>query len=302
VNQLVVGMSEMLSRTLGERIRVETQLAGAVWRCVVDPNQLETALLNLALNARDAMPEGGKLVLQTANMRFRESYTARYEGIEPGEYIMLAVSDSGIGIPADHLAKVFEPFFTTKEVGKGSGLGLAQVYGFVRQSGGHVTVYSEVGIGTTIRIYLRRDETAEEPDDGPEHRRETPLAQAGEQILVVEDDAPVRDYSVAALRGLGYRVLEAADARAALELIEGRRDIDLLFTDVGLPGMNGRLLAETVGRRRPGLKILFTTGYAGAALASDGTLGPNARVLQKPFTRETLAERIRAALDDRAVV
>jgi NO-binding membrane sensor protein with MHYT domain/CheY-like chemotaxis protein len=302
VNQLVVGLSAMLTRTLGEKIKVETILAGAVWPCVVDPNQLEAALLNLALNARDAMPQGGKLAIQTANMHFDHSYTTRYEGIDPGDYVMLAVSDTGAGIPKEHLRKVFEPFFTTKEIGKGSGLGLAQVYGFVKQSGGHVTVYSEVGTGTTVRVYLRREHVAEEAAKRSAHSEEAPLARSGEQILVVEDDPAVRDFSVETLRELGYGVLAAEDAPAALQLITTHRGIHLMFTDIGLPGMNGRTLAEIVCKRHPAIKILYTTGYAGAALAIDGTLGTDDSVLQKPFTRETLAERIRAVLDGRAMV
>ncbi|HXT82273.1 MAG TPA: ATP-binding protein, partial [Acetobacteraceae bacterium] len=301
VNKLVVDVSEILSRTLGETIRIETVLSGSLWLSVLDPNQLESAILNVALNARDAMPHGGKLVIQTANMHFDSGYTSQYEGIDPGEYIMLSVSDTGIGIARENLSRVFEPFFTTKEVGKGSGLGLAQVYGFVKQSGGHATVYSEVGVGTTIRMYFRRDHASGEADEPAERRSEPPRARNGEKILVVEDDPIVRAYSAETLRELGYRILEAEDAAAALKHLSVHHDVDLMFTDIGLPGMNGRILAETVMRQRPMTRILYTTGYAGAAFAADGTIGPDAALLQKPFTRETLAEGVRNALDARAM-
>ena len=301
LNHLVVSMLEMLTRTLGETIRVETISAGGAWPCRVDPNQLETALLNLALNARDAMPQGGKLVIQTANMHFDESYVARFEGIDPGDYLMLAVSDTGLGIAKEHLGRIFEPFFTTKEVGKGSGLGLAQVYGFVKQSGGHTAVYSEPGIGTTIRVYLPRDLSPEEPTPEPAGRRGAPVARGGEQVLVVEDDPAVREYSVETLRALGYRVLVAEDAPAALGLIDNHPGIDLMLTDIGLPGMNGRVLGERVTRQNRGIKILYTTGYAGVALRSESSFASGASVLQKPFNRDSLAQHIRAVLDGHAM-
>ncbi len=301
-SRLLTGTTEVLSRTLGEAIAIETIIPGQLWPCFVDPNQLEAALINLALNARDAMPTGGKLTMQTANMHFDESYTARYEGIAPGDYVMIAVSDTGIGIPKDDLPKVFEPFFTTKEVGKGSGLGLAQVYGFVKQSGGHVTIYSELGVGTTVRLYLRRQTVTAEPSTAPVRSRETPRARPGEKVLVVEDDGAVRDYSARTLAELGYTVIEAEDAEAALAIVEERHDIDLIFTDIGLPGMNGTSFASAARERRRRLKVLYTTGYAGAALTEDGSLGRGAAVLQKPFSREALAESIRAVLDGCAPV
>ncbi|HEY8288442.1 MAG TPA: MHYT domain-containing protein [Acetobacteraceae bacterium] len=301
VNKLVLDVAEMLSRTLGEAVRIETILSGSLWPSVLDPNQLESALLNVALNARDAMPHGGKLVIQTANMHFDRSYSAHYEGIDAGDYVMLSVSDTGIGIAKECLPKVFEPFFTTKEIGKGSGLGLAQVYGFVKQSGGHATVYSEMGIGTTVRMYFRRDHAASETEEQTERRSDPPRARSGEKILVVEDDPVVRSYSVEALRELGYRILEAEDAAAPLAILGVHHDIDLMFTDIGLPGMNGRALAETVVRQQPATKILYTTGYAGAALTANGTLGPDVALLQKPFTRDVLAESVRRVLDARAM-
>jgi CheY-like chemotaxis protein len=282
---------------LGEAIDIETILTGKPGGCVADRNQLEAAILNLALNARDAMPNGGKLTIQTANKRLSDREAARYEGMTAGEYVTLAVSDTGSGISKANLEKVFEPFFTTKEIGKGSGLGLAQVYGFVKQSGGHVTIYSEPEIGTTVRIYLPRRRETEEAVEAPVRREETPRARAGEQILVVEDDEAVRDYTSRILEGLGYGVLEAEDAAAALAMINARSDVDLMFTDVGLPGMNGRKLAETVKRQRPALKVLYTTGYAGTAWSDDDTLGRDVTILQKPFNRQALAGRIRQILD-----
>jgi NO-binding membrane sensor protein with MHYT domain/CheY-like chemotaxis protein len=299
VNRLVVHATEILGRTLGESVDIETILTGKLGGCFADRNQLEAAILNLALNARDAMPNGGKLTIQTANKLLSDREAARYEGMTAGEYVTLAVSDTGSGISKANLEKVFEPFFTTKEIGKGSGLGLAQVYGFVKQSGGHVTIYSEPEIGTTVRIYLPRRRDAEEVVEAPVRRGEAPRARAGEQILVVEDDEAVRDYTARTLEGLGYGVLEAEDAAAALVMINARSDLDLMFTDIGLPGMNGRKLAETVKRQRPALKVLYTTGYAGMAWSDDGTLGRDATILQKPFNREALAGRIREILDGR---
>jgi CheY-like chemotaxis protein len=295
---MVVGTTEILSRTLGEAIDIETRLAGKPGGCFADRNQLEAALLNLALNARDAMPNGGKLTIQTANMIFADHETTRWEGLIPGEYVTLSVSDSGCGIPTADLAKVFEPFFTTKDIGKGSGLGLAQVYGFVKQSGGHVTIYSEPGTGTTVRIYLPRRRVLEEVA-ALVGRGEVLRARGGERILVVEDNEAVRDYTARTLESLGYDVLEVEGAVAALEVIESRQHVDLVFIDVGLPGMNGRELAETVKRLRPALKILLTTGYAAMAWTEEGTLGHGTAILQKPFDRELLARHIRETIDGR---
>ena len=296
LNKVVNDTSQMLRRTLGEAIAIEAILADSLWPCFVDPNQLETALLNLALNARDAMPNGGRLTLQTANMHFDESYAARYEGIEPGRYVMLSVTDSGAGISKENLRKVFEPFFTTKEVGKGSGLGLAQVYGSVKQSGGHVTVYSEVGIGTTIRLYLPRHLAQEELSPPAGHQPETPRARNNELVLVVEDDDAVRDYSARSLEQLGYRVLEAADAVAALAALDASPNIELMLADVGLPGMNGTELAKHAVKRRPSLRVLFTTGYAGRPAGGDFSRATE-NLLQKPFVRDELAAKIRQILD-----
>ena len=300
VNRMVVGMVEILSRTLGETIAIETRLASKFEGCLADRNQLEAALLNLALNARDAMPDGGRLIIQAGNIHLPDGEPARCEDLAPGAYVTLSVSDTGCGISKMELPKVFEPFFTTKDIGMGSGLGLAQVYGFVKQSGGHVTIYSEPGTGTTVRIYLPRKQEFEEVEPLV-LLDEVPLARAGERILVVEDDEAVRSYTVTTLKDLGYSVSEAEDAAAALKLIKDQHGFNLMFTDVGLPGMNGRQLAEAVKPFDPVLKVLLTTGYAGIALTAQDALGREAAVIQKPFNREALARRIREILDDRAL-
>ncbi|GAA0579742.1 hypothetical protein GCM10009416_17690 [Craurococcus roseus] len=301
VNGLVAGMSELLGRTLGETIRLETLLSEDLWRAEADPNQLENAMLNLAVNARDAMPGGGRLTIETANARLDRAYAARNDGVKPGQYVSIAVSDTGSGMDKSIADRVFEPFFTTKEVGKGTGLGLSQVYGFVTQSGGHVTLYSEPGLGTSVRLYLPRSvDDAAEGEQGGEAPA-APTASRAETVLVVEDSAEVRAYSAEVLRELGYRVLEAADGPAALALLErpGRTlRVDLLFTDVILPGgMTGPHLAERARALRPGLKVLFTTGYAQGAAQRAGWLPAGSEVITKPFTYADLAARTRAVLD-----
>jgi signal transduction histidine kinase len=296
VNKLVTDMSDLLRRTLGESIAIETVLGGGLWRISADQSQLETAFINLAVNARDAMPHGGKLTIESANTFLDEAYAAQHE-LQVGQYVMLAVSDTGAGMDADVLARAFEPFFTTKSVGQGTGLGLSQVYGFMKQSGGHVKIYSERGEGTTVKLYLPRMlitgvdvESVTEPA--------TPPASQGETLLVVEDEVMVRLGTVAALEELGYRVLEAGEAESALQLLDAHPEIRLLFTDVGLPGpMNGRHLADEARRRRPDLKVLFTTGYARNAIIHHGRLDPGVELVAKPFTYENLAARIRHMLD-----
>jgi PAS domain S-box-containing protein len=298
VGKLVAGMSELLRRTLGEAIAIETVNAGDLWPVLVDANQLESALLNLAVNARDAMPAGGKLTIETANSQLDETYTARYEGLEPGPYVMIAVSDTGMGMTRDVIERAFEPFFTTKEVGHGTGLGLSQVYGFVKQSGGHVRAYSEVGEGTTIKLYLPRLAGDAATDERVEHKS-VPARGVGETILVVEDDDNVRTATSDMLRELGYRVIAAADGASALHLVDARPDIRLLFTDVGLPGgMNGRQLADAVRERRPELPVLFTTGYARNAIVHHGRLDPGIHLLPKPFTYAELADKLNRMLAD----
>ena len=299
IGRLVTGMSDLLRRTLGEQITVETVLGGGVWRAHADLNQLELAILNLAVNARDAMPKGGRLTLETANVHLDEQYAASQVEVLPGQYVMLAVSDTGSGMSADVISRAFDPFFTTKEIGHGTGLGLSQVYGFVKQSRGHVKIYSEVGEGTTIKIYLPRvHATTERAESAAEET--APRGAPSETILVVEDDEDVRNYSCETLRELGYHVLAAATARTALHLVEQHPAIRVLFTDIGLPGgMNGRQLAQEARKRRPELRVLFTTAYARNAIVHDGRLDPGVELVTKPYTQAALASKIRAIIDAR---
>jgi CheY-like chemotaxis protein len=297
VGRMVSGMSDLLRRTLGEQIAVETVLAGGLWRAFVDANQLEIAIINLAVNARDAMPKGGRLTIDTANVHLDEIYAAAQAEVIPGQYVLLAVSDNGVGMTTDVMAKAFDPFFTTKEIGHGTGLGLSQVYGFVKQSRGHVKIYSEVGEGTTVKIYLPRHHA-----EGAEGQSDViPPAVRGrrsETVLVVEDDEDVRSYSSDTLRDLGYEVIEAPNGRAALQILNSHPEVTVMFSDIGLPGgMNGRQLAEEARRRRPSLKVLFTTGYARNAIVHDGRLDPGVELLPKPFTQAALAAKLRDIID-----
>jgi len=298
-NKLVAGTCDFLRRTLGEAVTLETVLAGGLWRTSADPNQLENALLNLALNARDAMPDGGKVTIETANCYLDQAYVAPLpEPVEPGQYVMIAVTDTGIGMDPATRQRAFDPFFTTKGVGKGTGLGLSQVYGFVRQSGGHVNIYSEVGEGTTLKIYLRRYSGAEDATERRDQAPTTPRAIGSETILVVEDDEALRTYTVDILVELGYGVISAHDGPSALEAL-GRKQVDLLFTDVVMPGgMNGRQLADEAIRRRPGLKVLFTTGYTRNAIVHHGRLDAGVHMIGKPFSFGDLSAKVRALLDD----
>jgi CheY-like chemotaxis protein len=300
VNRLVGGMSDLITRALGENIAIEAVLAAGVWRIEVDSHQLESALLNLAVNSRDAMPQGGKLTLETANARIDEQYAAHYAEISPGQYVLISISDTGTGMTKEVMSRAFDPFFTTKPLGEGTGLGLSQVFGFVKQSGGHIKLYSEVGQGTTVKIYLPRATIAadcDEADEGPSESR----GEASEAILVVEDDDDVRLYSTESLRELGFTVLEANDAPSALRILEHHPEIMLLFTDVGLPGVNGRELVDRAQRIRPGLRVLFTTGYARNAIVHQGRLDPGVELLPKPFSRAQLGARVRAVLDTQVV-
>ena len=300
VNKLVAGMSDLLRHSLGGAVRLETVLAGGLWRTHADPNQLENAILNLAVNARDAIADDGRLTIETANCHLDERYVADHLGLAVGQYVMIAVSDTGSGMTPEVAAKAFDPFFTTKEVGRGTGLGLSQVYGFVKQSGGHVKIYSEPGQGTAVKVYLPRHlgSPQDEPDAGAGDSM--PFGDRGEVVLVVEDEAAVRQFSVEALTELGYRVLEADGAEGALKCIDLHPDIALLFTDVVMPGVNGRKLADEARRRRPGLKVLFTTGYTRNAVVHNGVLDPGVHLLGKPFTLDELAARVRAVLDEAA--
>jgi signal transduction histidine kinase/CheY-like chemotaxis protein len=291
-NRLVGGMSELLHRTLGEPVRIETVLTSGLWRVHADANQLENAILNLAVNARDAMPEGGKLTIETLNAQLDDHYAAGHAGVAIGQYVMIAVTDTGTGMDREVIAKAFDPFFTTKKSGVGTGLGLSQVYGFVKQSGGHVKIYSEAGQGTTIKIYLPRYFGAAEPARVASDSGALPTNDGSVSILVVEDEEGVRRYSTDALRDLGYRVLEAESGEAALKIIEAERDIAILFTDVVMPEMNGRRLAEAALERRPSLKILFTTGYTRNAIVHNGMLDPGVNLLSKPFSLGELARKM----------
>ncbi len=302
LNRLVTGMSELLRRTVGEAISFETVLGGGVWNVFVDANQLENALLNLVVNARDATQAGGRITVETANVYLDDAYVARFGDVTPGQYALLCVSDTGSGIAPELLQRVFEPFFTTKPHGDGSGLGLAMVHGFVKQSGGHTRIYSEVGEGTTVKLYLPRHAKGEpvhaNPMEAPSARPVPAHARSSERVLLVEDNESVREYAEAALRELGYVSIGAGDAAEALRVIESGAHVDLLFTDVVLPGgMNGRELADAVGRRRPGLPVLFTTGYTRNAIVHHGRLEAGVDLLDKPYTVEDLARKIRAALD-----
>ncbi len=298
INRLIDGMSELIHRTLGEPVVIEMSLASGLWQVEADANQLEGAILNLAINARDAMPEGGKLILSTYNRTV--SLGEKKDGA-PGDYVILSIADNGTGMDEATLARVFEPFFTTKDVGKGTGLGLSMVYGFVRQSGGHVRLHSTPGEGTTVRIVLPRlhQEQALIEDVPIEPAAPAAEAQPGETILICEDDDAVRAHSVEMLRELGYEIREAADGAAALRLLERRGDrIDLLFTDVVLPGgITGAMVAQQARALRPRLRILFTTGYARDAIVHHGRLDPGVALITKPFSRADLTARVRAMLD-----
>ncbi len=298
VDALITGMSELLRRTLGAGITIETVLAGGLWRVFADGNQLESSLVNLAVNAGHAMPDGGKLTIEAANVYLDDKYAADAE-VSPGQYVGIFVSDTGTGMAPEVVAKAFEPFFTTKEVGQGTGLGLSQVYGFVKQSGGHVKIYSEVGAGTTIKLYLPRYSKSESITASRPAAASIPQAN-GETILVVEDDSEVRRFTVDILRELGYLVIDAPDGPSGLRLLEAHREIALLLTDVGLPGgMNGRQVADEAQRRRVGLKVLFSSGYARNAIVHHGRLDPGVELIMKPFTFATLAAKVRSVLDAR---
>ena len=295
VNKLIVSISDLLVRTLGENIELESIGAAGLWKVEADASELESTLLNLALNARDAMPEGGKLTIETSNAYLDEGYCQQHAGVAPGQYILIAVTDNGGGMSAETIDRAFEPFFTTKEAGKGTGLGLSQVYGFMKQSEGHVKIYSESGEGTTIKLYLpRRDgneaaHSADEPVSSERGRAET--------ILIVEDDDGVRQYASEILRDLNYQIIEAKDSATALRLLDADKKFDLLLTDVVLPGKNGRELATEVERRRPGTKVIFMTGYSRNAIVHHGRLDPGTALIQKPLIERVLAQKIRQILD-----
>ena len=296
VNSLVIEATNLLRPTLSEQVEVQIMLAGDAARALIDPSQLTNAILNLALNARDAMPDGGKLTIETSNVILDDSYAGSHSEVAAGPYVLIAVTDSGHGIPAGILDNVFEPFFTTKDVGKGSGLGLSMVYGFVKQSNGHIKIYSEDGHGTTVRIYLPQATGLAQPIT--DELASTSILEGGDEtILVVEDDDLVRTFVVGQIQSLGYVTLAAVNADAALAVIKSAQTIDLLFTDMIMPGsMNGRQLSDAALRRRPSLKVLFTSGYTENTVIHYGRLDAGVLLLAKPYRKSDLARMIRAAL------
>jgi signal transduction histidine kinase len=298
VNRCVSETTELLRRSLGERIAVETVLAGGLWPAFVDRPQLESALLNLAVNARDAMPEGGRLTVETSNAALDEAYADAQVDVQPGQYVMISVTDTGSGMTPDVIERAFEPFFTTKGVGEGTGLGLSQVHGFLKQSRGHVKIYSEMGVGTTVKLYLPRDASGRPVQEAP---RPAPSTRIDERftVLVVEDDPSVREIAVSALRELGYGSLEADSGAAALEQLEAREDIAVLLTDVVMPVMDGRQLVDAALRLRPDLRVLYMTGYTRNAIVHNGALDPNTQLITKPFTIGELDRVLRRILSDK---
>ncbi len=297
VNRLVAGMEEMIRRTVGPAVQLETVSSAGLWPSLIDPSQLENAVLNLCINARDAMPHGGRITIETSN-RWMDERTAEQRGLDPGQYISLCVSDSGTGMAPDVIAKAFDPFFTTKPIGEGTGLGLSMIYGFAKQSGGSVAIYSEVGDGTMVCVYLPRHMGDAEAVDVEPDVQAAPRAEAGETVLVVDDEPTVRMLVAEVLTDLGYTAIEAVDGAAGLKIINSDLRIDLLVTDVGLPGgLNGRQVADAARSVRPDLKVLFITGYAENAVLSHGHLDPGMHVLTKPFGMDVLATRIRSLIE-----
>jgi PAS domain S-box-containing protein len=301
VNKLVGGMEELLRRTVGPAIQLETSFAAEPWPALCDPHQLESALLNLVLNARDAMPDGGHLLIETSNTALLDRRGAPKDwpprSVPPGEYMALSVADTGTGMPPDVTARAFDPFFTTKPIGQGTGLGLSMIYGFVQQSGGHVRLRSEEGQGTTVAIYLPRHLGAVADEQDARDASELPEAGASAVVLVVEDEPAVRMIVVDVLSDLGYAVLEAGDGRSGLQILDSGTRIDLLLTDVGLPGgMNGRQLADAARQRRPDLKVLFVTGYAESMAVGDGRMEHGMQVMTKPFAVAALAARVQSII------
>jgi CheY-like chemotaxis protein len=300
LNDVVARSVNLLERILGEHIAVKTVLAGDLWRTIADPSQLEDMILNLAVNARDAMPNGGQLIVETANAMLDEGYAAHNIEVTPGDYVAVSITDTGTGMPPEVLEHVFEPFFTTKEVGRGTGLGLSMVYGFVKQSHGHVKIYSEVGHGTRITVYLPRGAVAER---AVEASGASPRADLNghETILVVEDSKAVRKVAVSILQGLGYQVSEAEDGPSALAILERPGHIDLLFTDLIMPnGIDGQELLRRARALRPGLRALFTSGYSEQFIKGRGPAEAAVALLSKPYRTQKLAEAVRVALEARS--
>ncbi|MBB2686901.1 ATP-binding protein [Rhizobium sophoriradicis] len=296
VNKLVGGMSELLRRTLGEHIRIETVLAGGLWPSFADLSQLENAMLNLAVNARDAMPGGGHLTIETANTELDERYSRMHSEVEAGQYVMISITDTGTGMSPDVIDRAFDPFYTTKGPGKGTGLGLSQVYGYIKQSGGHIKIYSEIDRGTTVKIYLPRHVGRADARLAA-GAQPIPQGSVNDTILVVEDDEHVRTMTAESLHELGYTVLQAAGGPDALLLLEENPDVDLIFTDIVMPQMSGRQLADAVQEKWPTIRILYTTGYTRNAIVHNGVLDHGVSLLAKPFSLEQLAHKIRELLN-----
>jgi CheY-like chemotaxis protein len=298
INRLIADLEELVRRTSGPAVAVEVVGAAGLWPVLIDQNQLENAVLNLCINARDAMPDGGRLTIETAN-KWIDEHAARERGLPPGQYVSLCVTDTGIGMSKEIAERIFEPFFTTKPLGQGTGLGLSMIYGFVRQSNGQVRVYSELGHGTTMCLYFPRHHAEAAPRDDDEAEPVPFESSHGETVLVIDDDATVRMLMADLLQDAGYRVLEAADGPAGLKILQSDTRIDLLVTDVGLPGgMNGRQVADAGRVHRPALKVLFITGYAENAAIGHGHLEPGMQVITKPFAIEAVANRVRSIIDN----
>jgi CheY-like chemotaxis protein len=293
--QIILDMSDLLRRTLGETVAVEVVNAAGLWRALVDVSQLETALVNLAVNARDAMPHGGKLTIETSNVYLDRTYTEGQDEVAPGQYVLVAVTDTGTGISSEVLDHVFEPFFTTKPVGQGTGLGLSQVHGFVKQSGGHVSIYSEIGHGTTVKLYLPRskdDAEAAVPEEG----RRADRNRKNLTVLIVDDEPGVREFAIEALMELGYDVLDAENGDQALQIVERGAQPDILLTDVVMPGKSGRVLADIAKAKLPGLRVVYMTGYTQNAIVHNGTLDPGIHLMVKPFTLDQLGHELEAIM------
>lgn len=292
----MTGISELIRGTLGGDIRIETVLAGGLWRTHADSTQLENAILNLAVNARDAMPEGGKLTIETTNASLDDAYAARHADVPAGQYVMISVTDTGQGMTPEVAAKAFDPYFTTKGIGKGTGLGLSQVMGFVKQSAGHIKIYSEPGNGTAVKIYLPRYFGGDEDLKTPraDAKEATNLTKA--RVLVVEDEDRMRAFVEEAFKELGFDVVSAPDGLTGLRMLDGHSDVALLFTDVVMPDMNGRKLADEALRRRPELRVIFTTGFSRNAVIHNGVLDKDVNFLAKPFTLEQLTAKVREVM------
>ncbi|UPG74075.1 response regulator [Roseomonas gilardii subsp. gilardii] len=298
MNRLVAGMEDLIRRTVGPGVTIEVVAAAGLWPTLVDPPQLESALLNLCINARDAMPDGGRITIETAN-KWLDVHTARERDLPTGPYISLCVTDTGTGMTPEVMARAFDPFFTTKPLGQGTGLGLSMIHGFVRQSGGQVRACSEPGRGTTMCLYLPRYQGNADTAESFPDLADAPRAEKGEAVLIVDDEATVRMLVTEVLEDLGYAAIEATDGASGLRVLQSDLKIDLLVTDVGLPGgMNGRQLADAARVLRPGLRVLFITGYAENAVIGNGLLEAGMEVLTKPFAMEALATRIKAMIDD----